>query len=413
MRKRKNIIIYGAAAILAVAVIAFVLIWNYYSAVTTETVYNHRAQTAIETKIFVLRDETLLKSPDRGILVPLLKNGEKLAKNDVYGIVCGSTDEAEVYMQKKALEAELKRYVNLGNTVNTNTLDISRNTKETDSTFLQILDAVSNRSFGSLKESLNTLEDKIIERQLAIEPDSINFEERTAPLNEKLAQLSASASHTDSLTSNFSGYFVNYTDGFENTLSYDGIKQLKVQDVEKLLSNEVEQIKTPGGSKLIRNHIWYVLTVLDSKTAAKLEQGGKYILSVGKKDNFRLPAMLTSLGEVEDGKRLAVFECNEMNLDFAGLRIEDAKIILDEFNCYRIRTSALRTLDENQGVYVLRSNVSVFRRVFVIETRGNYVLVKTREDFLKAEGKDGAFLNLYDEVIVKARRVKNKGMVQI
>ena len=78
---------------------------------------------------------------------------------------------------------------------------------------------------------------------------------------------------------------------------------------------------------------------------------------------------------------VVVFSCDEMNENLSDFRIEEVEIITDEYSGFRISNSAIRTVDGEQGVYIVRGNLMGFRKIKIVYTNSDYTLKNTYMDF--------------------------------
>ena len=83
-----------------------------------------------------------------------------------------------------------------------------------------------------------------------------------------------------------------------------------------------------------------------------------------------------------------------MNRDVAKLRIADIQIITDEFMGFRISNDAVREVDSQKGVYVLRGNTVQFKKINIIYSSEEYSIIESSAD-------DSSYIRQYDTVITQ------------
>ena len=93
-----------------------------------------------------------------------------------------------------------------------------------------------------------------------------------------------------------------------------------------------------------------------------------------------------------------------MNENLADFRIEDVQIITKEYTGYKIKNSAIRTVDGVTGVYVVSGNLIGFRKVHIAYNDGEYSIVDN------PDGESG-FIRLYDEVVTKGVEMYDNKLV--
>ena len=82
-----------------------------------------------------------------------------------------------------------------------------------------------------------------------------------------------------------------------------------------------------------------------------------------------------------------------MNRDVANLRIEDIEIITDQYTGIRINNKAIREVDGEKGVYVLRGNIIQFKKINIISSSEEYSVVEKVDD--------SSYIKQYDNVITE------------
>ena len=83
-----------------------------------------------------------------------------------------------------------------------------------------------------------------------------------------------------------------------------------------------------------------------------------------------------------------------MNENLAGFRIEDIEIITDEYTGFKVPNSAIRTVDGEKGVYIIRGNLMGFRKVHILYSTDKFSLVDNPEN-------SSDFIRLYDNVVTE------------
>ena len=82
-----------------------------------------------------------------------------------------------------------------------------------------------------------------------------------------------------------------------------------------------------------------------------------------------------------------------MNRDVANLRIENIEIITAEYTGIRINNSAIREIDGNKGVYVLRGNIIQFKKINILSSNEDYSIIEKVDD--------SSYVRQYDTIITQ------------
>ena len=93
-----------------------------------------------------------------------------------------------------------------------------------------------------------------------------------------------------------------------------------------------------------------------------------------------------------------------MDESLADLRIEDIQIVTEEYTGYKIPNSAIRTVDGEKGVYVVRGNLLGFRKIHILYSTDSYSIVDN------PDGESG-YIKLYDKVVTKGVELYDNKLV--
>ena len=151
--------------------------------------------------------------------------------------------------------------------------------------------------------------------------------------------------------------------------------------------------------RIVKNYNWYLLAVVDNVDSIRFNTGDTKEIFLGQAETKPINVKVFSVSSEKDGKSVVAFECNEMNELYAGLRIEEAKIVTENFEGYKVNSSAV-TFNEDgiKGVYVLRGNVISFRKINVLYSLDDYDIAEIIENTSMTQTPYN--IELYDEVII-------------
>ncbi len=396
---KKNVL-FITAGILAIVLLLYYFFGNMYDAVKTETVYSLDTKKSISTKLFALRDEKLLENEANGIVVPLVNNGDKLAKGDLYAVVCSNTQDAESFMKKNQIQNDINRYEKLNGRQNLNALEAD---KEIDLSFANLLNAAYQGNYKKMKSFTDDFGDRLTSRQNAFSSQPLDFNVKINLLKEELRQIDATGISVQGFNSEYSGYYSSNVDGYEKAISYENIDKITTDQIENAINSSGFTTPPETLGKVICNFNWYLLAVINNSELADLKPGDKKQILIGRNGEISLDATVYALNPSESGKTAIVFMCNQMNEDYSQMRIEDASIVMNSYKGLKIKSSAVRTVDNLQGVFILQGNVVGFRQIITIDSRDDYVVAKILANQTDNKGPD--YLSLYDEVIVEGKNL--------
>ncbi len=159
-------------------------------------------------------------------------------------------------------------------------------------------------------------------------------------------------------------------DGLEQTLIPSQIESLTKETLEKQIKNQKEQ----DGYKIINNHTFYVVFIIDNEEAKTLEEKSVEIRFLEHSDKPVNASFVKS--EQDDKKTLMVYKCTEDIGLLLGIRELDAEIIKSTYKGFRIPMSAIRNNEGLTGVYVDSLGRREFKQIEIIYKTESYVMAK-------------------------------------
>lgn len=403
MKKSKKRIILSAIAVPFILLFIYGVFGSNDSSVKTEVVYEKMSFTSINTRVFVVRDEKVIGKETSATVIPLIKDGSKVAKGDLFSIICDNTEDASAYLEAERIKENIARYEQFSNKQSLSVIDIEKLDKEIDLIFANMLDSANKQNFSDYTEFADSLKDNLTNRQIAVGVQNIDVDAKIAALKLKLAELEVKELSTRKLFSEHAGYFVSKTDGNENTIPFNNFENITAAEIEQAIFgvNNVAIAETSG--KIITGFNWYLLAAINNAEIGELKVGDKKEILVGKNAEVALRATVYSINRLSGDKTSVLFVCNQMNETYAHLRAEDAQIVMSRYTGYKISNTAIRTKDNVKGVYVVRNNVVVFRKLNILESQETYSIAEIPPNKPDNEGYKN--IKLYDEIIVEGKNL--------
>lgn len=390
------------SAVLVLTVLCYEIYSLSTPKVKTQTAIAATHKNSISTKMFAVRDESLVSgSSVSGTLVSVVGDGERVAGGQAIAAAFANDAAAADYVELERLKDELKRYENLNSQQNLMTLDVSKINSDADLLFYDMLDTVRSGELGALNDAAERFSDKLTAKQILVN-GNIDFSEQIASLTSRIQNLKSGIGNISYIKADDTGYYVSSADGYEGVLDFSKITQLKSSDVKAALSAKPASVSSDNIGKLIHGYNWYFVCVVSLSDALKLDTGDSVNLLCDNVSRGYISATVHHKGEEENGEVVLVFVSNIMDEDISRLRIEDVQIIVSETDGLRVSKDAVRVVDGVQGVYVLTGNIVTFKRLDVIYTGDDYVISKKIYDTVK-DDNNIPYVKLYDEVIVEGK----------
>lgn len=373
--------------------IIFHLVNSSNTEIKTEFALKETVYKTIDTKCFVIRDEDFIKSDAVGTTVSFATNGERVARGDTVSVVFDSSEDAADYLKAQELKKSIAHYEELAGQANFQPLNINSLTKKINTELNDYLKAVDSRDFAKASSSVELFRDSVTGKQIAT-GKALDFSEKLVELDEELSALNSDKlSYTEIKTEN-AGYFISSADGYENTLKFDEIKDLTVSDVKKAIKSKPQETSSDIVGRTVSSFKWYIACVIDSDKTVDITFDKKIFINFPESGIEKLPVTLYKIGDRTDKETVVIFSCDEMNENLSDFRIEDIEIVTDEYTGFKISNSSIRTLDGEQGVYIVRGNLMGFRKIKIVYTTDDYSIVSNPDN-------DSGYIKLYDKVVTE------------
>ncbi len=372
----------------------------------TETADEVTEQEKISLKAFLVRDEEYINQKTTGTVVPLIKDGMRVASGDAVARVCNSSEDAAAVSKLVEAKESLARYQEISEQTELNALDMEKLNKAIDASYTELLKTANNGDFSELTKNTEELENKLASKQI-LKDGTINLTDKFNKLNTEIQSLEAKNINTSDVIAPLSGYYISNLDGYEGAMDYDKIDSLTVSDAEKLFERKPDDVSGRMG-KIVGSYKWYLVTVMDGKYSLVLNEGDKMKINMPYYGFKNVEVVVEKISKTDGGKVAVAFSCNMMNETYANMRTENIELVFREFTGYKVNSSSIhREKDEKNEdidvVYILRGDIMNARKIEIIYDAGDYVVVS--ED---TEAKNGFRpIKRYDEVIVKGRNLSD------
>lgn len=359
----------------------------------TEVAYKETVYSTIDTKCFVIRDEEFITNTVEGTTVSFAKNGERVARGDTVSIVFDSAESASSYIKIKEIKKDIAHYKELSGQANLQTLNVDSLTKKINNELNIFLDSVDKRDFSQATLDAENFRNSVTGKQIAT-GSNLDFSEKLQSLNDELELLESRNYVYTEVKSDSAGYFVSGSDGYENLIDTSKLDTLTVDELEKAIKSKPQSISDSVVGRTVDSFKWYIACVVESDKTIDLSFDRTIYINFPVAGIEKLPVKLYRIGDRTDKETVVIFSCDEMNENLAGFRIEDIEIITDEYTGFKVPNSAIRTVDGEKGVYIIRGNLMGFRKVHILYSTDKFSLVDNPEN-------SSDFIRLYDNVVTE------------
>ncbi|MCI8589983.1 MAG: hypothetical protein HFE77_04655 [Clostridiales bacterium] len=365
-----------------------------------------------EHTAYLFRNETVLYSPNDGGVSYQYLNGEKVNRGSVVAKVYSSGDGA-------SLKNELVGYDNKISILSRSDVDEGTRfigTKIMDQEISSLYNVMMEKlSAGDLdfvqqkQEELNIL----LNKKKIVVGDVSDYQEQIAECERKQEELIAGlGSAYSEITTDASGYFYSGVDGYENIFTASNIADMTLDDFDAMLSAKPEGPSSKGYSvgKMVTDFKWYIGFEVDLESMRKYTLNKTYDVVFPYNADTTVSMRLERIVTKDNADRcLLLLSSNETPSYFHYLRVQTVYLVEQSYTGYRVPISAVRVIDKQRGVYILKGSVVRFKRIKPLAEVDGYFIVEKQNlldndsvaydlgycDLIITEGK-----NLYDGKVV-------------
>lgn len=389
------------AIILVLALIGGYIFYGCYSAlnvdVETITAVKSTVYEAIDAQALVIRDEHTVSGSSSGVTVASVNNGEKVKAGGNIAMVFSSEEDATKYSSAQELQSQLSYYEELETQASGTVTDVEQIDSDILSDVNSYIRAVGNGRYDSLLEYSDDLNERFIRRQLTI-GEKIDFSQVKSDIKNQLDEINVSTcSPVDYLTTEESGIFSSYTDGFESIVDYSKATEIDAATLKSCIEkvSESENDSSSFG-KLITSYEWYFCCVVPSKDTAKISDGDTLNVTLKSSDDILKCQVITGADpDLNTEETVLVLRCSDMNSRIASMRLEDIEIRYSEYEGFKIPASAVHVDDNGEKfVYALISNT--------VEKRSGEIIYSTKDYVVFGyDAQNSDSIRYYDQIITK------------
>lgn len=398
--KKKITMVYAILAAVVVGICIYQIFKINYSPVQTEAAFEKTISNTVLTDAFVVRDETYIRAEASGTLVPLVADGKRVARGDDVAVVFTTEASARTYVEIQSLQADIAYFESLKNKIGIQAIDVESLENRIYSACESYVLATRSGNMDEYEAYEDILRESITSRQLST-GTVIDPTEKLAQLRARLAELQAQAGGYTTVQADNPGYYISHVDGYENVFDYDMAKTATGEEISTLLQAapaSEEQLQGCMG-KLVDSFNWYLLCEIDAEAAAMLEAGRRITVEFPLSAAKSVSAQVVSVQSAGEGMAAVVLQSNLMNPQYAGLRKEQVRLVLQNFTGLQVNNKAIREVDGEKGVFVLSGNIVKFKKIYIAHSDDRFSVCVTPTD------EDGnyksGYIELYDEIIVE------------
>ena len=372
----------------------------------TEVVFRTSIEETLRTDGVAIRSESVLSSTSYEGIDYAFENGERVKKNAKIADFYSTEQEIKTRNRIDELSELVELLTQSQEAKNSYYSDAEVLNKQITNSLVNYLNICGSEFTEGLVGAKNELL-LALNKRLVRTDESADFSQRIDSLNSEIKSLKAQC--TTSLGAVYSkdaGYFVNFCDGLESTLTEANLENMSVEEIISHI-NQKSNNKTDSIGKIITDSQWYFAVQIDKDVAEKFYVGRTVSIYFPFSTTEIVEATVSHPVKIDEatGKGIAVLKTSSMSQNLAQMRNCTVQISFKTITGLRLNKNAVRFNDKNeQGVYVKNGAQILFKKINIIHEEEGYYLTQYNET-------DAEYLRLYDDVIIDGKDLYDKKTV--
>ncbi len=337
-----------------------------------------------------VRNEKVIPFDGKGVLNYPNSDGSKIAKNSVVAQVYSDSSQVESLNEIERLKEELSL---ISRSINTGTVSAAQPefiSKQIDEKYLLLQNYIENNDIDKIASTKKEI--LVLMNIYSVATNAENgssFIKHQQDINSRITELNRKLGQPIStITTKNSGYFVNYTDGFESKLNFETIKSITPEEIKKILSSSIQKNSDSVG-KIIDDYKWKIVGVVSSENNY-IEKKTINIKINGITEN--IPAYVESMTSLGNGKYKIIMSCDYLNYDLVQDRVRHIDIIFNEYSGVKITRNAINFNKAGErGVYVSYGQKIIFKKLDIIYEGDDFVLSRNKSD--------SEYVQIHDKIV--------------
>ena len=398
--------------------LAIYLFRGWEDPLLTTYAYTYAQDLGMEATGILIRRETVLPDAGGSYVDHILSEGEKASAGQGVALLYSDSSVLATRQSIRALEAEIEQ-LEYALAFGTQTGSASRLDAQVLSSITALRALTAGGDLTALEDCTLNLRTVVFKRDYtygdtaAASQLGLLIEDKQA----QLRQLNASLNQVSrTVYAPVSGVFSGSVDGWEASVTPDGLDELTVAGLSALLSQK--PVPQPGAvGKLITDSTWYFAALLPS-AGTELQSGRTYTLNFSGDYFGQIPMKLERMA-LDGDQTLAIFSCRSHLSDTTMMRVQTVDVVIRQIEGIRIPRKALRveteTITNDDGstrevnhskVYTVIRSQAWGQEVEVLYTDNNFYLVRPVDENASDRLRAG------DEVILSSADIYDGKVVR-
>lgn len=374
----------------------------------TQIVEFGELSTEMQYQCVIIRNETVVKSPNEGTIKYYAEEGEKVEKG--YKVCEIYTSDVNDEDRQSLVELNDRIDDIQSSKGNFFKVDIDKLNIEISRIIEELRTARINEDFEKIRQLEKSLENKVDKKRRVSGDKSFSGANLEKLQGEKTILESKIKNSIIEINSSESGIVSYYIDGFEGILTPNNLGSIKYEFIKTMepVSNKLKYDKVIYDQriyKLTDNTSWYILIVTDSKDSNTFKMGKKIYIDIS--DTRISGKVIDKIND--DSNSFIIVKTNQYVNNFNKMRKANLNVIKEQYEGLKIHRDSIIEKDEQLGVFLLDVNrKAVFKPIKVLGYNDEYAIIQNNTFDIKEgdSSKSIATVKLYDEVLRYGKRYK-------
>lgn len=367
--------------------------------IQTQVLENEDNKMKISRKCIIVRDEYLLKSDINGTLNLLVDEGSRVSKSQEVASIYNNVD-SDIDEKINALDEEIDK-IKAGE-INISKNEINNFNENIELIVSKIQNDLLEEDYSNIKEYKETLSNYVNDKNKLLN-NGIDTAKLSAKEDEKEILENQKNNNVFTCLSSIAGIVSYKYDGNEGKYTFTNLDSITKSDIQKEVDN-YKEIKTNSKevksgdiiARVINNYDAYVATYIDENEVSYFEENQSIVLC---NNDEEIDAKVYKINK-ENDNYIAIFKINNQNMGIYDTRVKEFDIIYKQIEGLKIPKSAIKTVDNKEGVYVINEedktpNFIELKGIIYEDDDYKYV------DYYKNKIDGVSTVDLYDKIILK------------
>lgn len=357
----------------------------------TETAVIYSSAEKVTFQGVYIRNETVINDTVNGILSYPCEDGSKIANGSIVAYVYENENDIFVKQRIEKLKEEVELLESAQNPGTTEVTTPAFISELIDQQYQTIVVLIAENDLEGLAEERKKLQTLMGIYQIVINEET-DFNDSINSLNAEIRELEQRQKEpTDIITSDSTGYFISYIDGYENKLSPEMINTLTVEDIEDIINNSTNTHPQEAVGKMVDGYKWKMVGVVNAEQT--IFQIGSEVTVKFASTPDTVTAVIEDIVESDNPEEsIIILSCDELTYNLVQRRVERVEIILNDHEGIKVPRKAIRfNQDNDKGIYVILGQRILFKKIDPVYECDEYILSRITSD--------SEYVSMYDDII--------------